>query len=65
MSTISGELSALSTATVIDFYRRFWRPDGDDAHVLRVSRLATGFWGLFASASLPCGRPSSARSSRW
>jgi SSS family solute:Na+ symporter len=50
MSTISAELSALSTATVIDFYRRFWHPDGDDAGVLRVSRLATGFWGLFASA---------------
>ncbi|HZI79791.1 MAG TPA: sodium:solute symporter [Vicinamibacterales bacterium] len=50
MSTISAELAALSTATVIDFYRRFWRPDGDDASVLRVSRLATGFWGLFASA---------------
>jgi Na+/proline symporter len=50
MSTISAELAALSTATVIDFYRRFVRPDGDDAHVLRVSRWATGFWGLFASA---------------
>jgi len=49
MSTISGELSSLSTATVIDFYRRFWRPDGDDAHMLRVSRIATGCWGLFAS----------------
>jgi len=50
MSTISAELAALSTATVIDFYRRFWRPDGDDKSVLRVSRIATGFWGLFASA---------------
>jgi SSS family transporter len=50
MSTISAELSALSTATVIDFYRRFWRPDGDDASTLRFSRIATGFWGLFASA---------------
>jgi solute:Na+ symporter, SSS family len=50
MSTISAELAALSTATVIDFYRRFWRPDGDDASTLRFSRFATGFWGLFASA---------------
>jgi len=49
MSTISGELSALSTATVIDFYRRFVRAEASDAHFLRVSRLATGFWGLFAS----------------
>jgi solute:Na+ symporter, SSS family len=49
MSTIAGELSALSTATVIDFYRRFVRVEASDAHFLRVSRLATGFWGLFAS----------------
>jgi Na+/proline symporter len=50
MSTIAAELASLSTATVIDFYRRFARRDADDRHYLRVSRLATGFWGLFASA---------------
>src|SRR5688500_15333219 len=50
MSTISAELAALSTATVIDFYRRFVRPVADDAHYLSVSRMATGFWALFASA---------------
>jgi Na+/proline symporter len=49
MSTISGELNSLSTATVIDFYRRFVRAEASDAHFLWVSRLATGFWGLFAS----------------
>jgi solute:Na+ symporter, SSS family len=50
MSTISAELASLSTATVIDFYRRFYRPVGTDAHFLRVSRIATGIWGLFAAA---------------
>jgi Na+/proline symporter len=49
MSTISAELASLSTATVIDFYRRFGRRDASDRHYLLVSRLATGFWGLFAS----------------
>jgi Na+/proline symporter len=49
MSTISAEMASLSTATVIDFYRRFARPQADDRHYLRVSRLATGFWGVFAS----------------
>jgi Na+/proline symporter len=49
MSTISAELASLSTATVIDFYRRFMRPVADDAHYLAVSRIATAFWGLFAS----------------
>jgi solute:Na+ symporter, SSS family len=50
MSTIAAELAALSTVTVIDFYRRFARPEASDRHYLRVSRLATGFWGIFASA---------------
>jgi Na+/proline symporter len=46
--TIAGELNSLSTATVIDFYRRWARPVATDAHYLRVSKLVTGFWGLFA-----------------
>jgi Na+/proline symporter len=49
MSTISAELASLSTATVIDFYRRFARPEATDAHFLLVSRTATAFWGVFAS----------------
>jgi Na+(H+)/acetate symporter ActP len=49
MSAIGGELSSLSTATVIDFYRRFVRAEASDAHFLKVSRFATAFWGLFAS----------------
>jgi SSS family solute:Na+ symporter len=49
MSTISAELASLSTATVIDFYRRWWAPVASDAQLLWVSRLAVGAWGLFAS----------------
>jgi solute:Na+ symporter, SSS family len=48
MSSVSAELAALSTATVIDFYRRHLRKVAPDAHYLMVSKLATGFWGLFA-----------------
>ncbi len=48
MSSISSELNALSTATVIDFYRRHFRPDESDEHYLRVSRLFTLGWGIFA-----------------
>jgi len=48
MSSIAAELNSLSTATVIDFYRRWVRPEGSDAHYLRVSKFATGMWGLFA-----------------
>jgi SSS family transporter len=46
--TIAGELNSLSTATVIDFYKRRWRPAASDAHYLTVSKAATGLWGLFA-----------------
>jgi len=48
MSSISSELNSLSTATVIDFYRRHFRRNESDDHYLMVSRLATGFWGIFA-----------------
>ena len=48
MSSIAAELNALSTASVIDFYRRWVKPDADDAHYLAVSKGATAFWGLFA-----------------
>jgi solute:Na+ symporter, SSS family len=48
MSATAAELNSLSTATVIDFYRRWIKPEGSDAHYLRVSKIATGFWGLFA-----------------
>jgi Na+/proline symporter len=48
MSSIAAELNALSTATIIDFYKRRVRTDAPDAHYLRVSKLTTGFWGIFA-----------------
>ena len=49
MSTIAGELAALSTSTVMDFYKRWVRDDGDEAHLLRVSKFAMAFWAVFAS----------------
>ncbi len=50
MSTISAELTSLSTATVIDFYRRFGAGrTASDARLLNVSRIATGAWAVFAS----------------
>ena len=49
MSTIAGELSALSTSTVMDFYKRWVRDDGDEAHLLFVSKAAMLFWAIFAS----------------
>ncbi|MGQ0764850.1 MAG: sodium:solute symporter [Gemmatimonadota bacterium] len=50
MSSIAAELNSLSTATVIDFYRRWFRKEDTEERTLRVSKLATLFWGLFACA---------------
>ena len=48
MSSLDSEITALSSATIMDFYKRWFRPGADDAHYLRVSRLTTMGWGLFA-----------------
>ena len=48
MSSISSELNSLSTTSIIDFYRRWFRPEATDAHYLTVSKVATAFWGVFA-----------------
>jgi SSS family transporter len=48
MSASGGELNSLATATIIDFYRRHFVTGASDQHYVRVSKLATVFWGLFA-----------------
>ncbi|HET7747059.1 MAG TPA: sodium:solute symporter [Vicinamibacteria bacterium] len=61
MSTLAGEFNSLATASVVDFYKRFVRPDGGDAHDLLVSRLFTAFWGMFGCViALQAGRLGSA-----
>jgi uncharacterized sodium:solute symporter family permease YidK len=61
MSTLAGEFNSLATATMIDFYKRYVRPSGSDAHDLLLSRLFTLFWGSFACLiALQAGRLGSA-----
>ena len=48
MSASGGELNALATATVIDFYKRHFVKQATDSHYVFVSKLATFAWGLFA-----------------
>jgi SSS family transporter len=48
MSTLAAEFNSLATATMVDFYKRFVRPDETPASDLLVSRAFTGLWGLFA-----------------
>jgi Na+/proline symporter len=48
MSTLSGELNSLATASMVDFYKRYLVKDATEARDLLVSRVLTGLWGLFA-----------------
>jgi SSS family transporter len=45
-AALSPSLNAMAAATVNDFYKRYWRPEADDATLLRVARQATIGWGL-------------------
>ena len=69
MSTVESELSALSTASVVDFYRRFrsrskgrfLRGPTSDRHDLIAGRVGILFWGTVATvAALYMGRLGSA-----
>jgi Na+/proline symporter len=48
MSSTSAELNALASTTVIDFYQRLYKKNASDSHYLKVSKLATIFWGMYA-----------------
>lgn len=48
MSSVSAELNALATASTIDFYRRYFNPNGTDQQMVRFGRFATLVWGIFA-----------------
>ena len=46
-----------ASATVIDFYRRYFPRGASEAHYLSVSRISTFFWGFFAcGVALYAGR---------
>src|SRR5690606_23026277 len=48
MSSISAELTALSSTTMVDVYRRLLKKDGTDRHYLVMSRVFTLGWGVYA-----------------
>lgn len=48
MSSIAAELNSLATATTVDFYQRWVNPAADDAQSLKIGKLSTMAWGLFA-----------------
>ncbi len=51
MSSFSSEINSLASASVIDFYQRYFRREAADKHYLLISRAATVFWGAFATVA--------------
>jgi Na+/proline symporter len=47
-SSKSGELNALGSTTVVDFYRHVIRTDATDGHYVIASRIFTALWGIVA-----------------
>ncbi len=50
MSSVSAELNALASTTVVDGYRRLIRRTADERHYVAVSKAATLAWGALAIA---------------
>lgn len=48
MSSTSGELNALASTTVIDFYKNLIDKNGTEARYMLVSKLMTAGWGILA-----------------
>jgi SSS family transporter len=51
LSSISSEMNALSTVSLVDIYKRYVRAGAQENHYLRVSRAATLLWGCYAVVS--------------
>lgn len=51
MSSIDSELNALTTVSIVDWYKRLDGHKHDDAHYLRYSRVVTLFWGAVATCT--------------
>jgi hypothetical protein len=49
ISSAAGALSSLTSATMVDFYRRWARPRAADRETLDVSRLVMAVWGSAAT----------------
>jgi Na+/proline symporter len=50
MSATASALNALGTTTVIDFYKRLYKPEGTEADYLFAAKGFTVFWGAAAVA---------------
>jgi solute:Na+ symporter, SSS family len=45
-AALSPSINAMAATTVNDFYSKYYNPTADDQTLMRVSKLATVFWGI-------------------
>src|SRR5687768_18456334 len=45
-AALSPSINAMAATTVNDFYAKYFRPDADEAMLMRVSRMSTIAWGI-------------------
>jgi sodium-coupled monocarboxylate transporter 8/12 len=50
MSTISAGINSLTTATLVDFYKRLWRPDATEQQQFRIAHWLTIGYGTLVLA---------------
>jgi Na+/proline symporter len=48
MSSTAAELNALASVSVIDIYRRVFKPGASDRHYLTATKVISVFWGAYA-----------------
>lgn len=51
MSSIDSELNALTTVSIVDWYKRLDKDKHDESHYLKNSRRVTLLWGVIATIS--------------
>ena len=57
MSTISSGINSLTTVTVVDFFKRLWKPEITEAEQLRLARrLTLGYGVLIVALAFAAGR---------
>ena len=47
MGSIAAAYSSLASTTVVDVYKRYYRPEATETHYLNASKIAMIGWGLF------------------
>lgn len=48
MSSAASELNALASTSLVDIYKRQFKPKGSEQHYLNMSKVLTVMWGIYA-----------------